>query len=107
MVVDLRRGSSTYAKHISVELSEDNGCQMLVPKGFAHGFCTLMPSTLVLYKVDSFYDSTRDSGIRWDDPTLNISWPIPTEKAVVSEKDLNLPLFNDAQVSFEIDGADV
>jgi len=76
VVVDLRRGSPTYGEWEGFELSADNMRQLLVPRGFAHGFCTLVPSTEVQYKVDSLYSAAHDRGIAWNDPALGIVWPV-------------------------------
>ena len=95
VVVDLRTGSPSYGQHVAAELSAENGLQMLAPRGFAHGFCTLTPNTLVLYKVDSFYDSERDFGLRWSDPVLGIQWPVNENDARVSTKDRVQPLLSE------------
>lgn len=95
VVVDLRRGSSTYGKHVSAELSADNWAQLLVPAGFAHGFCTLEPNTDVVYKVDAFYAPHNDGGILWSDPDLGIVWPVEPGKALLSDKDARLPRLKD------------
>src|SRR3954467_9341952 len=87
VVVDLRTGSPTYGRHVSAELSAENGLQMLAPRGFAHGFCTLVPDTRVLYKVDEFYDPQRDFGVRWNDPALGIRWPAAESEVTLSAKD--------------------
>ncbi len=94
VAVDLRRNSPTYGQHVSVELSDDNCRQLLVPRGFAHGFSVLSETAAVLYKCDAFYHKTSDGGIRYDDPQLNIDWHITPGKAIVSSKDLELPLFD-------------
>jgi dTDP-4-dehydrorhamnose 3,5-epimerase len=89
VAVDLRRGSPSYGRHASLELSAKDGGQMLIPAGFAHGFCTLESDTEVLYKVDNYYSKQHEGGIRWNDPALGIEWPgIP---AIVSEKDQKTP----------------
>jgi dTDP-4-dehydrorhamnose 3,5-epimerase len=95
VVVDLRRSSPTYGKHLTVELDEATGHQLLVPTGFAHGFCTLVPDSLVFYKVDNVYSIDHDRGIHWADASLGIKWPIAAADAVVSEKDQGLPQFCD------------
>ncbi len=96
VVVDIRTGSSTYGQHISIELSSQNFKQLLIPAGFAHAFLTLLPDTLVAYKVTRRYAPDNDSGIIWNDPNLNIQWPIPTTvKPTLSEKDTQLPRFTD------------
>ncbi len=84
---------------MSVILSEYNHRQLLVPKGFAHGFCTLVPNTQVLYKVDEYYSPLHDRGILWDDPALSIDWP--TSKAILSDKDKQQPVLTDAEINFD------
>lgn len=79
-------------------LSESNKRQLLIPKGFAHGFCTITPNTQVLYKVDNYYSKENDRGILWSDPTLNIDWP--TNKVILSDKDQQHPLLNEADNDF-------
>lgn len=96
VVVDIRRNSPTYGQWIGEVLSFENKRQILVPKGFAHGFCTLQPNTQVHYKVDEFYSPEYDRGIRWDDPDIGISWP--TRHPILSVKDKRQPLFNDAEL---------
>ncbi|MBV9571533.1 MAG: dTDP-4-dehydrorhamnose 3,5-epimerase [Alphaproteobacteria bacterium] len=94
VVVDIRNGSPAYGLHVAAELSAENGLQMLVPRGFAHGFCTLRPNTRVLYKVDGYYDRQRDFGLRWNDPALGIDWPVPDKDAKLSDKDRTQPLLS-------------
>ena len=91
VAVDLRPGSPTYRRHVAVELSAEDGAWLLVPKGFAHGYLTLEPETLVLYKVDAFYEPRLDAGIAFDDPDLAIPWPLPPEGPILSAKDRALP----------------
>lgn len=91
VVVDIRRHSPTFGRHVSVELSAEEGNLLYVPKGFAHGFATLAPDTIVSYKVDAHYAPQHDAGIQWSDPDLEIAWPVAAEDAVVSPKDAGLP----------------
>ena len=91
VAVDIRRGSPTYGRHVAAELSAANWRQLLVPKGFAHGFCTLEPDTEVLYKVTDYYSGDHDLGLLWNDPTIGIPWPVTAETAVLSDKDRRQP----------------
>ncbi|MBN1635489.1 MAG: dTDP-4-dehydrorhamnose 3,5-epimerase [Deltaproteobacteria bacterium] len=93
VIVDLRQNSSTYGQWISCELSEENMNMLFVPKGFAHGFCTLENNTHVIYKVDEYYAPRSDGGLRWDDPDLKVVWPLDTP--ILSEKDASLPFFKE------------
>lgn len=104
VAVDLRMGSPSYGRHLAVELAEENGLQLLVPRGFAHGFCTLVPNTRVLYKVDGFYDRGRDFGLRWNDPALGIAWPVAEPDAKLSDKDRVQPLFSELPPYFTYRG---
>ncbi|QJC51132.1 dTDP-4-dehydrorhamnose 3,5-epimerase [Paenibacillus albicereus] len=98
VVVDLRRQSPTFGQWQGFILSESNKRQLLVPKGFAHGFCTLTANTQVMYKVDEYYSKEHDRGIRWDDPALAIDWP--TAHVVLSEKDRQHPGLQEAEHHF-------
>ena len=100
VAVDLRRASPTYGKWVAEELSAQNRKQLLVPVGFAHGFCTLEPDTEVLYKVTDFYSPANDLGIAWDDPDLAISWPVGKDEAVLSDKDTRQPAFKSLPAYF-------
>ncbi|MEO1495511.1 MAG: dTDP-4-dehydrorhamnose 3,5-epimerase, partial [Pseudomonadota bacterium] len=93
VAVDIRRGSPTYGHWTGVELTAENGKQLLVPKGFLHGFATLEPDTEVLYKCTDFYAPESDGAVRFDDPDLGIDWGIDTAAAVLSDKDAAAPLF--------------
>tara|TARA_Y200000002_G_C22302899_1_gene505310 strand:+ start:82 stop:603 length:522 start_codon:yes stop_codon:yes gene_type:complete len=95
VVVDLRASKSTFLKITSVKLSAENWKQFFIPAGFAHGFITLEDNTEVLYKVDNYYSKLHDSGIKWDDPKLNIDWGLSIENIIVSKKDNNLQLLKD------------
>ena len=87
VAVDIRRGSPTFGQHVSVELSEQNKTQLLVPRGFAHGFVVLEDDTVFAYKVDNYYSPVNDRGIAFDDPALNINWVISKEALKLSAKD--------------------
>lgn len=95
VALDLRDGSPTYGQHVSAELSERNRKQIWIPIGFAHGFCTLEPDTEVIYKVSDYFAPECERGLRWDDPALNIDWPLSSANATLSEKDRDLPGFRD------------
>jgi dTDP-4-dehydrorhamnose 3,5-epimerase len=97
VAVDLRKDSKTFGKWFGLELSDENQLQLLVPKGFAHGFVTLSDSALVAYKVDEVYSKEHDRGIRYDDPFLKIDWPVKSD-LILSEKDRSLPLMANAEV---------
>ena len=100
VVVDLRKNSSTYGKTFSIELSDENFLQLLVPRGFAHGFSVLSEEVIFFYKCDNFYNKDAERGIIYNDATLNIDWKIPEDKRIVSEKDLNLASFENAEKNF-------
>ena len=98
VAVDIRKSSPTFGKHVMVELSEDNKRQFFIPRGFAHGFLVLSEEAIFTYKVDNPYAPQCDAGIRWNDPDLNIQWPINPEEVITSEKDLKQPLMKDAEL---------
>lgn len=102
VVADIRIGSPNYGKWISMIISEENKIQVIVPIGFAHGFCTLHDNTEVLYKVDQYYSPENDRGIRWDDPELAIEWP--TSNPILSDRDRNLPLLREQDNIFSFSG---
>lgn len=91
VAVDLRRGSPTYGRFVTAVLSAENGVQLYIPAGFAHGLCTLEDETEVLYKVSDFYAPALEGSIRWDDPDIGIAWPLQGRPAVVSERDAGAP----------------
>jgi dTDP-4-dehydrorhamnose 3,5-epimerase len=99
VAVDIRRNSPTFGHWVGVILSSSNKRQLLVPQGFAHGFCTLVPNTEVLYKVDSLYSPEYDRGIAWNDPQLGIDWPTATP--ILSDKDTKHPCLQEAELNFE------
>ena len=104
VVVDVRKGSPTFQQVYSVELSAENKKQILVPRGFAHGFSVLSERAVVLYKCDNYYNKSSEAGIIYNDPTLNIDWKIPAGKEIVSDKDLQLPYLQDSITNFDFQG---
>jgi dTDP-4-dehydrorhamnose 3,5-epimerase len=95
VAVDIRWGSPSYGRHVAVVLSASEWNQIFIPVGFAHGFCTLAPNTEVIYKVNNYYSVEHDRGLLWSDESLAIAWPIPADKALLSEKDRNQPALAD------------
>ncbi|MER2519191.1 MAG: dTDP-4-dehydrorhamnose 3,5-epimerase [Bdellovibrionales bacterium] len=95
VAVDVRPQSASFGRHAVAMLSEDELAWLYVPEGFAHGFCTLTKDVQVLYKVSSYYAPGSECGMRWNDPALGIDWPISPSEAVLSDKDMQLPLFKD------------
>lgn len=102
VAVDIRKGSPTYGQHVAVELTEDNHRQFFVPRGFAHGFAVLSEEAVFQYKCDNFYHPEADGGISILDTYLGIDWRIPTDKAILSEKDTKHPLLADFDSPFDI-----
>jgi len=94
VAVDVRKNSKTFGKHVVVKLSASEFNQILVPKGFAHGFLTLEENTEIFYKVTNYYSKEHDLGIAWNDPTLKINWGVSEEEMKISEKDKNQPNFD-------------
>ena len=95
VVVDLRKSSMTFGQCASFMLSEENGCQLFVPEGFAHGFLSLENKTQVYYKMSNFYSPENDGGLIWNDKDIDIEWPEISTDLIISEKDKKLPRFND------------
>lgn len=102
VAVDIRKGSPTYGQHVAVELTEDNHRQFFVPRGFAHGFAVLSETAVFQYKCDEFYHPEADGGISILDESLGIDWRIPTDKALLSEKDTKHALCKDFDSPFDI-----
>lgn len=103
VAVDIRKGSPTYGQHVAVELTEENHRQFFVPRGFAHGFSVLSETAVFQYKCDNFYAPQADAGISILDQSLGIDWRIPSDKALLSDKDLKHELFKDFDSPFSID----
>lgn len=95
VAVDIRKGSPTFGKYMSVELSEDNHRQVFIPRGLAHGFVVLSEEAVFQYKTDNFYNPAAEGAIAWNDPALGIDWKIPQEDIILSEKDRHNPLLKD------------
>jgi dTDP-4-dehydrorhamnose 3,5-epimerase len=104
VAVDIRRGSPTYGVSVAVELSAQNWRQLLVPKGFAHGFQTLSEDCEVLYKVTDYYAPASEAGLLWSDPALKVDWPLGTEDAVINARDAGWPLLADFDSPFSFAG---
>lgn len=95
VAVDLRRDSPTYGKWVAVTLTPERGNQLWVPPGFAHGFCTLKPDSVVNYKVSAYYSAANDKGVAWDDPAIGVVWPAAADAETLSGKDRAQPLLAD------------
>ena len=105
VAVDIRKGSPTYGEWSGVELSAENGKQLLIPKGFLHGFVTLEPDTEILYKCSDYYAPECDGAIRFDDPDIGIDWGISPDEAVLSKKDATAPFLKDFDSPFTYEAA--
>ena len=101
VAVDIRKGSPTFGKWTSVELSGENHRQFFIPRGFAHGFSVLSPTARFQYKCDNFYAPGQEGAIAWNDPDLAIDWKLPASEVLLSEKDSRHPLLKDAPYLFE------
>jgi dTDP-4-dehydrorhamnose 3,5-epimerase len=107
VAVDLRVGSPTYGHWVGETLTAEGGEQLFVPRGFAHGYCTLEAHTEVAYKVDGSYSPTCDAGLGWNDPTIGIAWPVSPDEVILSDKDKKLPAFADFVSPFRYEQATV
>jgi dTDP-4-dehydrorhamnose 3,5-epimerase len=101
IAVDIRKSSATYGRVFAIELSAENKKQLFIPPGFAHGFSVLSEKAVVLYKCDALYNKESEGGIIYNDPSLNIDWQIPADKAIISDKDKLLPVLKDCKNNFE------
>ena len=104
VAVDIRRGSPTFGKHVSTELSAENGRQLYIPVGFAHGYLTLQDDVVLMYKVSDYYAPAYDSGICWNDPDIGIPWPFKDTDVFMSDKDRRLPSLEEFASPFAYDG---
>jgi len=101
VAVDIRKSSATYGQHVSAELSAENGSQLFVPAGFAHGYLTLTRDSEVEYKVTAYYAPETEGGLAWNDPDIGIKWPLPTAAPALSPKDTVLPGLTGFETPFE------
>ena len=92
VAVDIRRGSPSFGKFASSELSADEWNQLYIPAGFAHGYCTMTADTEVIYKVSDYYNPVHERAIRWNDPAIGIPWPVGEAAAIISDRDRRSPL---------------
>ena len=104
VVVDIRKGSPTYGQWFGVELSFENGKQLLVPAGFAHGFVTRAPETEIIYKCSDYYAQETEGSLAWDDPQVGIDWGLGDMSPVLSKKDANAPSLADLKSPFTFEG---
>lgn len=104
VAVDIRRASPTFGQWVGLELSADNGKQLFIPAGYAHGFVTLEPDCEIAYKVDDYYSAECDGGIAWNDPAIGIDWRLDGGLPILSDKDAALPVLADLAVEFSYDG---
>ena len=100
IAVDIRKGSPTFGKSLSIELDGENNLMLWIPVGFLHGFATLEDNTIFSYKVSNFYNQASEIGVRWNDPTLGIDWQLNDEEVILSDKDKQLPFFKDFSSPF-------
>ena len=105
VAVDIREGSPSYGKWVGAELSAENGKQLWIPVGFAHGFATLVPNTVIHYKVTAPYSAASDRGLSWNDPAIGIAWPVAAKDAILSDKDLRQPSLADLVPAFRYESS--
>lgn len=103
IAVDIRHGSPTFGQWAAVELSADNGNQLWIPRGFAHGFCTLVPDTILSYKVTAYYSAEHDKGVAWDDAAIGVKWPDCADPETLSGKDCVQPRLADLPAYFQFE----
>ncbi|MBR9844560.1 MAG: dTDP-4-dehydrorhamnose 3,5-epimerase [Rhodobacteraceae bacterium] len=103
VAVDIRKGSPTYGKWVGYELSAQNGSQLFIPAGLAHGFVTLEPDSEIVYKCSNYYAPENEGSLRWDDPEVGIDWPL-TVDPILSDKDAIAPFLTDLNSPFEFEG---
>lgn len=101
VAVDIRKGSSTFGKHVAVELTANNHRQLFIPRGFAHGFVVLSEEAVFQYKCDNFYAPQEEGALAWDDPEIGIDWGVPSDKVILSSKDKTHPLLKDSEELFD------
>jgi dTDP-4-dehydrorhamnose 3,5-epimerase len=101
VAVDIRKGSPTYGQWVGAELSAENRQQLLVPKGFAHGYVTLTDACEVLYKVTDYYAPAAEGAVRWSDPAIGIDWPLPVAEITANDRDNAAPLLAEIETPFE------
>ena len=104
VAVDIRKNSPTYGKAYTIELSAENKKQLLVPKGFAHGYSVISETAEVFYKCDEFYNKESEGGIAYNDPALNIDWGVDNDKVIISEKDMQHPCLSECKNNFVYEG---
>jgi dTDP-4-dehydrorhamnose 3,5-epimerase len=104
VAVDIRLGSPTYGQWVGCELSAENGVQIYIPSGFAHGFVTLQPNSEIIYKCSAYYAPQSEGSLRWDDPAIGINWPVAGD-AILSDKDATAPLLADLDSPFTCEGS--
>ena len=103
VAVDIRHGSPTFGRHVSALLTAETGDQLWVPPGFAHGYCTVEPDSVIAYKVTGFYSAADDAGMAWDDPALGIAWPVEPGEALLSDKDKRQPKLSELPPLFALE----